>query len=196
MEFNNSQTKINLMKAFAGESQARNRYTFSSVQAQNDGFIQISDIFLETAQNEKEHGEIFYKLLLSKNSGQPYLNISITADFPAALSATINNLSAAAASEHEEAYAIYPSFAQIANDEGFGDIAHTFTHIAEVEKAHETRFLKLADNIMQNKVFKKDDEVKWKCLNCGYIHSGNDAPNLCPACKHKKDYFELFMENY
>lgn len=196
MDFNNSQTKINLMKAFAGESQARNRYTFSASQAVKDGYRQISEIFIETAQNEKEHAEIFYKLLLTKSNSCSCPQILITAGFPAVLSVTLENLSAAAAAEHDEAYSIYPSFAQIATDEGYNDVAHIFEEIAEIEKAHEERYLKLANNIMQNKVFKKSNEVKWKCSNCGYLHTGCDAPAVCPACHHTIDYYELFVENY
>ncbi len=196
MDFNNSLTKTNLMKAFAGESQAGNRYAFSAAQAGKDGYRQISDIFIETAQNEKEHAEIFYKLLLNKNGTCSCPQITITADFPAVLSTTLENLSAAAATEHDEAYSIYPNFAQTANEEGFSDIAQVFIEIAEVESAHEARFLKLADNVRLGRVFKKDNEVKWKCNNCGYIHTGMDAPGICPACKHTIDYYELFVENY
>jgi rubrerythrin len=196
MEFSNSKTKVNLMRAFAGESQARNRYTFYASQARKNGYIQISDIFLETAENEKEHAEVFYKLLTSHMNNLFDNDIEITAGYPVSLSTTLDNLSSSAAAEHGEAETVYPSFAEVAKQEGFDDIAFTFNKIAEVEKAHETRFLKLADNVRQNKVFKRDEDVQWKCANCGYIHTGNKAPDKCPACDHPIDYYELFVENY
>lgn len=196
MEFNNSITKTNLMRAFAGESQARNRYTFYASKARKDGYIQISDIFIETANNEKEHAEIFYKILISNDNNLSNAEITITGDYPVALATTLDNLSSSAAAEHNEADSVYPNFADVAKDEGFDDIAFVFNKIAEVEKAHERRFLKLADNVRTGTVFRKDEEVQWKCSNCGYIHSGKNAPDKCPACNHPIDYYELFVENY
>lgn len=193
-----TKTLENLMKAFAGESQARNRYTFFASKAKKEGFVQIQGYFLETAANEKEHGEMFYKYIVaSEVEGGDCYPVEITADFPVALSSsTYDNLINAAAGENEEWSKLYPAFAAIAKMEGFEDIAETFIRVSVAEIAHEKRYLKLAENIKNGEVFKRVGPNKWKCGNCGYIHEGAEAPQLCPACKHPQDYFELFVENY
>lgn len=198
MEFKQSETRICLMKAFAGESQARNRYTFFASKAKKEGFEQISAFFKETADNEKEHAEVFYKLLV-EHFGEETLPecIEITAGFPVALSgSTEKNLMAAASGEHEEWEDLYPAFAEVAQKEGFDDVARAFRAIATVEKHHEERYLKLMKNIQENKVFQKSEKQLWKCRNCGYIAEGTAAPKLCPACQHAGSYFELLCENY
>lgn len=189
-----TKTAENLMKSFAGESQARNRYTFYSSAAKKEGFIQISNLFTETADNEKEHAKRFFKFLNDESvMGE---TIEITADFPVMLSSTKDNLLAAAKGEHEEWSDLYPAFADVADEEGFTAIAATYRFIAEVEKRHEARYRKLLSNMENDRVFKKDTKVLWKCNNCGYIYEGEEAPIVCPACAHPKDYFELFCENY
>lgn len=188
-----TKTSINLMKSFAGESQANMRYTYYASQALKDGFIQIQNIFEETAKNEKEHAKRFYKILRDSLEGA---TIEITASFPVNFKDTVSNLKAAAAGEHEEHTDLYPEFAKTAEEEGFREIARVYREIAEVEERHEKRFLKLLSNIENETVFKKDEVREWKCNNCGYIHEGNSAPNKCPACEHPKDYFELFVETY
>jgi len=189
-----TKTAENLMKSFAGESQARNRYTFYSSAAKKEGFIQISNLFTETAGNEKEHAKRFFKFLNDESlMGE---TIEITANFPVMLSSTKDNLLAAAKGEHEEWSDLYPAFADVADEEGFTAIAAVYRFIAEVEKRHEARYRKLLSNMENNKVFKKDTKVLWKCNNCGYIYEGEEAPIVCPACAHPKDYFELFCENY
>jgi rubrerythrin len=185
-----SETEKNLLKAFAGESQARNRYTYFASVAKKEGYEQISAIFLETAENEKEHAKVFFKYL----SGGP---VEITATYPAGkIGTTAENLLAAADGEKEEWGSIYPSFEKIARQEGFEDIANSFKEIAEVEEKHEKRYRKLLDNVKNKKVFKKDKVVRWKCRNCGYVHEGKEAPDVCPACKHAQSYYELMEENY
>jgi rubrerythrin len=188
-----TKTAENLMKAFAGESQARNRYTYFASQAKKEGFIQISNIFTETADNEKEHAKIFFKAL-----NESMLNevVEITATFPVGLSDTQSNLLAAACGENEEWEVLYPEFAKVADEEGFPAIATIFRNIAKVEKKHEARYRKLVLNIQSNSVFNKNQTVFWKCLNCGFIYEGSQAPMICPACIHPKDYFEVFVENY
>ena len=188
-----TQTALNLMKSFAGESQARNRYAFYSSQAKKEGYIQISNIFTETAENEKEHAKRFFKFLNEDLCGE---TIEITADFPVAFGDTKVNLKAAAEGENEEHTKLYPEFAVIAEEEGFKNIAHVFREIAEVEERHERRFLKLVENIEKNQVFEKEEVVEWKCNNCGYIHTGKKAPNKCPACDHTQVHFEVFQETY
>jgi len=195
MEFRHSKTMVNLMKSFAGESQARNRYTFFASKARKEGFRQIEGIFEETAANEKEHAEVFYKLILEFNK-ETVDNIEITAGFPCVLGDTLENLEAAAAGEHEENTVLYPEFARIAKEEGFEKIAVAFREISEVEEAHEKRYRKLIESVKGGTVFKKDEVVKWKCRNCGYIHEGKEAPNLCPACAHPQEYYEVLCENY
>lgn len=185
-------TQKNLLKSFAGESQARNRYTYFASVAKKEGFEQISAIFQETADNEKEHAEIFFKYL--EPCGEL---LEITAEYPAGrIGTTQENLLEAANGEKAEWSAIYPEFEKIAKEEGFKDIASSFKEIAEVEEEHEKRYRKLLANIEAKKVFVKDKEVKWKCRNCGYIHEGKDAPKECPACKHPQSYYELLCENY
>jgi len=191
-----TKTAENLLKAFAGESQARNRYTYYASVADKEGFKQIRNLFIETADNEKEHAKMFYKALLEGLKDELPTMVEITATYPVAQGNTYDNLKAAAAGENEEWSEIYPAFAKIAKEEGFPDIAFTFKMIASVEKKHETRYLKLADNVLNGKVFSKDTEVLWKCYNCGYISNGAGAPELCPACKHPKAHFEIFVEAY
>ncbi len=191
-----TKTAENLLKAFAGESQARNRYTFYASVADKEGFKQIKNIFIETADNEKEHAKRFYKLLVAGLDGELPTAIGITADFPVALGTTLENLKAAAAGENEEWSDLYPEFAKVADEEGFPEIATTFRMIAKVEKHHEERYKKLADNVANGLVFKKNEKVVWKCGNCGYIHEGNEAPEKCPACAHPQSYFELNTEPY
>lgn len=188
-----TKTSINLMKSFAGESQANMRYTYYASQAKKDGYVQIQNIFEETARNEKEHAERFYKFLRADLEGE---TLEITASFPVNFNKTQSNLKAAASGEHEEHTDLYPGFAKIAKEEGFKEIAMVYKEIAEVEERHEKRFLKLLSNIENDTVFKKDEVTEWKCNNCGYIHKGKSAPNKCPACDHAKDYFELFVETY
>jgi rubrerythrin len=193
MEFKGSETEKNLLKAFAGESQARNRYTYFSSVAKKEGYEQISALFTETADNEKEHAKIFFKHL-GKSEGTP---VEITASYPAGkIGTTKENLLAAAKGEKEEWTSLYPNFEKIARKEGFKDVAESFKEIAEVETQHEKRYRKLLKNIEDKKVFKKDKVVRWKCKNCGYIHEGPEAPDECPACKHPQSYFEVLEENY
>jgi rubrerythrin len=185
-----TRTEKNLLAAFAGESQARNRYTYASSVARKAGMLQIAELFMETAENEKEHAKVFFKFL---EGGA----VEITAAYPAGvIGDTAENLKAAAAGEHEEWAEIYPKFAEVAQQEGFPEVAVAFAMIAKVEKEHEERYLKLLENVESGKVFKKDEPVRWKCRNCGYVHDGNEPPDLCPACKHSKDHFEVKAENY
>jgi len=188
-----TRTAENLMKSFAGESQARTRYTYYASQAKKDGYVQISNIFMETAENEKEHAKRFFKFLNEDLCGEA---VEITADYPVALGDTKTNLKAAAEGENEEWTELYPKFAEIAEEEGFPKIAYVWREIAEVEERHEIRFKKLLENIEENKVFEKDEIVEWKCNNCGYIHRGKSAPQKCPACDHPIDHFEVFVETY
>ncbi|MDO6354333.1 rubrerythrin family protein [Caloramator sp. CAR-1] len=188
-----TRTAENLMKAFAGESQARTRYTYYASQAKKEGFIQISNIFMETADNEKEHAKIFFKFLNEDLQGE---TVEITADYPVGLSTTLENLKYAANGENEEWTKLYPEFAKVAEEEGFPKIALAFRKIAEVEQRHEARYRKLYENLLSDKVFKKDEKVLWKCNNCGYIHEGKEAPAICPTCQHPQGYFEVFVENY
>jgi len=185
-----TQTEKCLMAAFAGESQARNRYTYFASVAKKAGFEQIADIFLETADNEKEHAKRFFLYL---EGGE----CEITASFPAGkIGDTAANLAAAAAGENMEWTKIYKDAAGIAAREGFPEIAAQFKEIAEVEARHERRYLKLLANVREGRVFKKDADVAWKCRNCGYVHVGKEAPKDCPACKHAQAYYELLSENY
>jgi len=187
-----TRTEKNLLTAFAGESQARNRYTYFASIAKNEGYIQIARIFEETAENEKEHAKRFFKFLEGGTS-----SINADASFPLGIiSDTKTNLLQAAKGENEEWTHMYPEYAKIAREEGFEAIAKVFEEIAKVEKNHEERYIKLAKNIEEGKVFKKDKVVKWKCNNCGYIHEGNEAPEKCPACAHPQGYFEVFAETY
>lgn len=189
-----TKTSENLMKSFAGECQARTRYTYYSTVAKNEGYIQISNLFIETAEQEKEHAKRFYKFLKDEFAGEA---LEINASYPVALyEDTLSNLKAAAAGEHEEWANDYPEFARIAKEEGFLAIAAAYERIAEVENMHEKRYNKLLKNIEEGKVFKKDEVVLWKCGNCGYIYEGEEAPQVCPACLHPQSYFEVFVEAY
>lgn len=191
-----TETAVNLMKSFAGESQARNRYTFYASVADKEGYKQIKNLFIETADNEKEHGKRFFKFLLAGFEGALPQNIEIQAGFPVAQGKTLDNLKAAAHGENEEWSILYPQFADVADKEGFPEIAAVYRSIASAEEKHEIRFNKLAKNIEDGTVFKKDGKVFWKCGNCGYIHEGDEAPDVCPACAHPKAYFEVFVETY
>ena len=190
MELKSSRTEKNLLLAFAGESQARNRYSYFASQAKKEGYEQIAGIFLETADNEKEHAKREFKFL---QGGE----VEITASFPAGvIGDTEANLKASAAGEHYEWTEMYPTFAKIARDEGFNQIAGVFESIAMAEKAHEARYLTLLKNIEEGKVFNRDTVVKWRCRNCGYIYEDKEAPKECPACAHPQGYYELLCENY
>ncbi|MBA7466160.1 Rubrerythrin [subsurface metagenome] len=185
-----TKTEKNLLTAFAGESQARNRYTYFSSQARKKGYQQIMGVFLETADNEKEHAKRLFKFL---EGGE----VEIKASFPAGLIGdTKENLRAAAAGENYEHTKMYPEFAIVAEKEGFQEIASVFRAIAVAERQHEKRYLNLLENIEKDRVFKRERVVKWKCRNCGYIHEGTEAPEECPACAHPREYFELLGENY
>ena len=190
MELKGSQTEKNLLTAFAGESQARNRYTYFASQAKKDGFVQISSVFEETANQEKEHAKRLFKFL---KGGE----VEVTAAFPAGvIGTTLENLKGSAAGENYEHTEMYPGFAKTAKDEGFSDIAFVFESIAVAERQHEKRYNDLAANIEADRVFKRDTDVVWRCRNCGYIHSGKEAPEVCPACDHPQAHFELLGENY
>jgi len=185
-----TRTEINLLTAFAGESQARNRYTFFAGVARKEGYEQIANIFTETAANEKEHAEVFFKYLEGGDA-------EITAAYPAGIIGnTRTNLEAAADGEKMEWTEIYADFEKTAREEGFDEIATSFKRIAEVEEFHEARYRKLAQNIDEGEVFKKQSTVKWHCTNCGYIYEGVEAPDVCPACRHARAYYELLGENY
>lgn len=193
MNLKGTKTAENLLKAFAGESQARNRYTYYASKAKKEGYIQISNLFLETAGNEKEHAEIFFKHLKEDLNGE---TVEINASYPVSLGTTEENLLAAANGENEEWSELYPEFATIAKAEGFTAIAKSFEFIANVEKHHEARYRKLYENIKSNTVFEKPEAQEWICSVCGHIHKGNKAPGVCPTCKHDQKYFELLCENY
>jgi len=185
-----TRTEKNLLTSFAGESQARNRYTFFSSAAQKEGFEQIAGVFTETAEQEKEHAKRFFKYLEGGS-------LEITASFPAGIIGTTKeNLAAAAAGENEEWSEMYPKFAEIADEEGFKEIAVTFRMIAKVEAEHEARYRKLLANVEANKVFEKDEEILWQCRNCGFVFKGKKAPAKCPACQHPQAYFEPMKQNY
>ena len=187
---NGTRTEKNLLASFAGESQARMRYTYFASKAKKEGYEQISAIFSETADNEKEHAEIFFKHLQGGN-------VEIKASYPAGvIGNTAENLLAAAEGEKMEWGTLYPDFAKTAEEEGFPMVAHSFKEIAEVESYHERRYRKLLENVKKKQVFKKDKVVKWKCRNCGYVHEGPEAPDVCPACQHPQSYYELWCENY
>ena len=185
-----TQTEKNLLTAFTGESQARNRYTFFASQAKKEGYVQISDIFTETANQEKEHAKRLFKFL---EGGE----VEITGAFPAGvIGSTLENLKEAASGENYEHTEMYPGFAKAAREEGFDDIADVFEAIAVAEKQHEKRYVDLAANIDAGRVFKRDEAMTWRCRNCGYLHEGNEAPEECPACAHAQAHFELLGENY
>lgn len=190
MELKGSRTEENLLTAFAGESQARNRYTYFASQARKEGYEEIAAIFLETADNEKEHAKREFKFL---QGGE----VEISGTFPAGvIGDTASNLREAAGGEHYEWTEMYPEFAKVAEEEGFGEIGQVFQSIAKAENQHEKRYLALLKNLEEGKVFKKDKAVTWKCRNCGYTHEGTEAPERCPACDHERAYFELLTENY
>lgn len=190
MNLKGSRTEKNLMAAFAGESQARNRYTYYSAKARKEGYRQIADIFEETANQEREHAKRLFKLM---QGGE----IEITGKFPAGpIRSTIGNLKDAAGGENHEWTEMYPGFAKIAREEGFDDIARVFEAIAVAEKQHEKRYLRLAENISKGKVFKRDQKTAWRCRNCGYMHEGDSAPDKCPACDHPQEHFEQNCDNW
>lgn len=178
MELKGSKTEANLWAAFAGESQARNKYTYFASQAKKDGFVQISDIFTETANNEKEHAKIWFKLVTG------------------GIGSTMENLKAAAEGENEEWTSMYPEFAKVAKEEGFTKIAYLFEAVAKIEKEHEERYRLLLANVENDEVFEKDEKVIWQCANCGHIHVGTEAPELCPVCDHPQAYFQVAAKNY
>jgi rubrerythrin len=185
-----TQTEKNILTAFAGESQARNRYTFFASKAKKEGYDQIHGIFLETAANEKEHAERLFKFLEGGD-------VEVQATFPAGIiGSTMDNLKASAGGENYEYTTMYPEFAKTADEEGLPEVAAAMRAIAVAEKQHEKRYLVLLDNLDNNRVFKRDDSVKWECRNCGYIHEGNEPPEECPACAHSKAYYELLAENW
>ena len=190
MEFKGSQTEKNLLAAFAGESQARNRYTYFASAARKAGYEQIAGIFLETADNEKEHAKLFFSLLKGGEA-------EILAAYPSGVVGdTSANLKAAAAGENLEWTTLYQNFAEVARKEGFEEAYQTFTNVAKVERFHESRYLALLKNINDGKVFKKDASIKWHCRNCGYVFEGKEVPDKCPICQHPKAYFEVLAENY
>lgn len=190
MSLKGSQTEKNLLAAFAGESQARTRYTFFASAAKKEGYEQISAIFQETSDNEKEHAQLFFKHLEGGAA-------EITAAYPAGIiGSTVQNLKAAAEGEKFEWGTLYPNFAEVAEKEGFKEAARTFHMIGKVEAYHEQRYLKLLANLEQGKVFKRDAPIKWKCRNCGHVFEGAEAPEKCPVCDHARSYFEVWCENY
>ncbi|MCD6177397.1 MAG: rubrerythrin family protein [Candidatus Cloacimonetes bacterium] len=194
MEFKGSKTAENLMKSFAGESQARMRYNYYASVARKEGFRQIEEIFNETADNEKEHAKLFMKQLIKNGVNENV--IEINAGYPVAYSDTIKNLEYAANGEQEEWTDLYPTFAKVAKEEGFNEVARTFELIALVEKRHETRYRKLLNNVKNHEVFKKGEKVFWKCRNCGHIVESIEAPEICPVCIHPQAHFEIWIENY
>lgn len=189
-ELKGSKTERNILTAFAGESQARNRYTYFASKARKDGYVQIADVFEETANQEREHAKRLFKFL---EGGE----VEIMAAFPAGvIGSTSDNLAASAAGEHYEQTEMYPSFAKTARDEGFSEIASVFEAIAVAERQHEKRYKALKSNIDNGKVFSKPAKVVWRCINCGYLHEGTEAPRVCPACAHPQAHFELLAENW
>ncbi|MGB9804388.1 rubrerythrin [Desulfofundulus sp.] len=185
-----SRTEKNLVTAFAGESQARNRYTYFASQAKREGYEQIAAIFLETADNEKEHAKRLFKFL---EGGE----VEITAAFPSGvIGDTLTNLKSAAAGENHEHIQMYPEFARVAEEEGFPEIAAVFRAIARAEVGHEERFRELIANLEQGRVFKRDRKVTWRCRNCGYLHEGTEPPEVCPACEHPRGYYEVYCGCY
>ena len=190
MDIKGSKTEKNILTAFAGESQARNRYTYFASKARKDGYIQIATIFEETANQEKEHAERLFKLL---KGGE----VEVQAGFPAGvIGTTAENLKASAGGENYEWTEMYPGFAQIAREEGCDSVAAIFESIAVAEKQHEKRYLGLLANVEAGTMFKKDKPVVWRCINCGYLHEGEEAPNICPACAHAREYYEVLCENW
>lgn len=195
MDFVQSATFKNLGNAFAGESQARNRYSFFASQANNDGLKHIQAIFEETADNEKAHAKTFFKLMV-KYGGESADRIHVDADYPLILKDTLANLQAAAAGEHEEWAELYNRFGEVAAQEGYPEIATVFHNVASVEKNHEERFTRLAKELETGTAFRKGSPIRWKCRNCGFIYEGSSAPERCPACDHPQGFFEEFVVNY
>jgi len=190
MDLKGSQTEKNLLAAFAGESQARNRYTFFASVAKKEGYEQISGVFQETADNEKEHGQLFFNHLKGGTA-------EITATYPAGITGTTaKNLLAAAEGEKLEWGTLYPGFAEVAEKEGFKDVGKTFRMVASVEAYHERRYRKLLASVEQGTVFKRSSTIKWKCRNCGHVYEGVEAPDKCPVCSHPRSFFEIWVENY
>ena len=190
MELKGSKTAQNLMAAFAGESQARNRYTYFASKAEKEGYVQIARIFSETADQEKEHAKRLFKFMTGDEQ-------EITAAFPfGVIGSTAENLQEGANGENYEHTEMYPGFAKIAREEGFAEIADVFISIAVAEKQHEKRYLELKANIENGRVFQRDEKTTWRCINCGYLHEGTEAPDVCPACAHGKKYFEILGENW
>jgi rubrerythrin len=190
MELKGSRTEKNILTAFAGESQARNRYTYFSSKAKKEGYVQISAIFEETANHEKEHAKRLFKFL---QGGE----VEITGSFPAGvIDTTLENLKEAAGGENYEHTEMYPGFAKTAREEGFDEIADVFESIAVAEQYHENRYRALIANIEGDRVFKRDQEVTWRCRNCGYLHKGKEAPDPCPACDHPQAHYEVYVQNY
>ncbi|MDE6493592.1 MAG: rubrerythrin family protein [Bacteroidales bacterium] len=190
MKLKGSQTEKNLLKSFAGESQAKNRYTFFAKQAKKEGYEQIAAIFEETAHQEEQHAKLFFKALEGGH-------VEITASFPAGqILDTLANLEAAAEGENEEWAQLYPQFAEVAKKEGFDEIARTFISVSGVEKEHEIRYRKLLENLKNGTVFRKNEKVFWYCRNCGHVHFGEKAPEMCPTCKHPQAYFQLQVREY
>lgn len=190
MSLKGTRTEKNILTAFAGESQARNRYTFFASKAKQEGFVQIAEIFEETANQEKEHAKRLFKFL---EGGE----VEIQASFPAGvIGTTVENLKEAASGENHEWETMYPEYAKIAREEGFADIAQVFEAIAVAEKQHEKRYLALKANLESGKVFKREEKVVWRCRNCGYLHEGTEALDNCPACAHPRAHFELLGENW
>ena len=185
-----TQTEKNLLAAFAGESQARNRYTYFASAARKEGFEQIANIFIETSENEKEHAKIFFKHLEGGDA-------TITATYPAGkINDTKSNLESAAAGEKLEWTTLYVDFGKIAKEEGFPDVARSFEQVAKVERFHESRYRKLIQNLANKEAFKRSGTTKWHCINCGYVSEGPEAPLQCPACKHPQSFYEILAENY
>ena len=192
MELKGSKTATNLITAFAGESQARNRYTYFASKARTEGFVQVADIFEETANHEREHAKRLFKFMTGGEQG-----IAAAAAFPfGPIATTAENLKESAAGERHEHETMYPEFAEVAQKEGFDDIADAMRHIAVAERYHEKRYLALRKNILDGTVFKKAKSVTWRCRNCGYNHEGSEAPKVCPACAHPQAHFEVLCENY
>jgi len=195
MEFKSSKTAENLMKSFAGESQARMRYNYYASVARKEGFRQIEAIFTETAENEKEHAKLFMKQLIKNGLNKEAVVIN-DAVYPVCYDDTLSNLKCAADGENEEWTELYPTFAKVADEEGFAAVAKTFRLVAEVEKRHEARYRKLWQNVKEHTVFKKDNKVYWKCRNCGHIVYSIEAPEICPVCDHPRAHFEVWKETY
>ncbi len=193
MDFNSSKTRQNLMNSFAGESQARNRYTFFASVAKKAGYEQIAAIFLDTAQNEKEHAKVFYKHL-AKYMGEGVVNVDGT--YPVVFDDTLKHLEESIAGENEEWTKLYPEAAKVADEEGFADVAESFRQVAAAELEHEKRYQALKNNIEAGAVFKKTTQTRWRCRNCGRVVDGAEAPDTCPTCAHPQAHFEVMAENY